>query len=79
VEIREGIDDYRYWLTLRQVLQAGGNPGSPAAVRARRLLAEMQAATAEVASPSAPTWSGPRYASFRSRLARSIQALEGAP
>ena len=43
-ELREGIDDYRYWLTLRQMVSAAERAGRPVPEEAVQVLADVDAA-----------------------------------
>ncbi|MDH7570501.1 MAG: hypothetical protein QHJ73_13045, partial [Armatimonadota bacterium] len=73
-EIREGIDDYRYLLTLERRLKQ--RPNHPAASEARRLLEEKMASF-RLGDRAQRT--GEVYREFRRKVAEAIERLSAAP
>ncbi len=72
-EIREGIDDYRYMLTLARLVDA--HPGSPATVAGRKLLDEKLNAFKLGERDHDRKWPIQEYADYRLRLAEAVEAL----
>lgn len=72
-DIREGIDDYRYLLTLDRL--ARRKPNHPAAASARKLIADRLAAFRLGDRDHEAKWPLSDYRSFRLQLAQAIERL----
>ncbi|HLJ57672.1 MAG TPA: hypothetical protein VKT77_21735, partial [Chthonomonadaceae bacterium] len=72
-EIREGIEDYRYMLTLAELLRA--RPNHRAAAAAARLLQERLAAFQLGDRDHEAKWPVRDYREYRLKLALAIEAL----
>ncbi len=72
-EIREGIDDYRYMLTLTRLLHE--KPDHPAAAAARQLLEEKLASFKLGERDHDTKWPASEYRDFRLKLAEAIERL----
>lgn len=72
-EIREGIDDYRYMLTLARLLQQ--KPNHPAAAAARKLLDDKLASFHLGEREHNAKWPGAEYRTYRLQLAQAIEQL----
>ena len=77
--IREGIDDYRYWLTLRTMLADAEGQGLPIPDQAARLLQQVTELGAESREGVRPRWTAARCARMRARIARAIEHLSNTP
>jgi hypothetical protein len=72
-EIREGIDDYRYLLTLSRLVRE--KPNSPAAPAARRLIADKLASFKLGEREHDQKWPISEYREYRLKLASAIEAM----
>jgi len=72
-EIREGIDDYRYMLTLARL--AGEKPGHPAAAAGRQLLSDKLASFRLGEREHDSKWPAAEFAEFRLAVAEAIERL----
>ncbi len=72
-DIREGIDDYRYLLTLERLLRR--KPNHPAAAGTRKLVADKLASFRLGDRSHGAKWPLAEYRSFRLRLAQAIEQL----
>ncbi|MBV9868035.1 MAG: hypothetical protein JO316_21980 [Abitibacteriaceae bacterium] len=72
-EIREGIDDYRYMLTLSRLLKQ--KPNHPAAPAARKLLEDKLASFQLGERNHEAKWPLSEYRSYRLQLAEAIEKL----
>ncbi len=72
-EIRAGIDDYRYMLTLSRLLRA--HPNNPAAPAARKLLEDKLAAFRLGERDHDAKWPMSEYRTYRLQLAEAIERL----
>ncbi len=72
-DIREGIDDYRYMLTLSCLIRA--RPNHSGAKEANRLLSEKLAAFRLGERDHDAKWPTTEYAAYRLKLAAAIEAL----
>ncbi|MDQ3814533.1 MAG: hypothetical protein M3347_11355, partial [Armatimonadota bacterium] len=72
-DIREGIDDYRYMLTLSRLLQR--QPNHPAAATARKLLDDKLASFQLGARDHNAKWPLAEFRDYRLRLAEAIERL----
>jgi len=74
-DIREGLDDYRYMLTLARLLAA--KPDHPQAPAAHQLLADKLAAFELGERDPEAKWPVEEFRSYPLRLAEAIEALSG--
>jgi hypothetical protein len=72
-DIREGIDDYRYMLTLSRLLRE--KPNHPEATNARKLLADKLASFALGERDHEAKWPLSEYRDYRRKLAEAIEKL----
>ena len=72
-DIREGIDDYRYLLTLERLLRE--KPNHPAAAAGRRILQEKMAAFKLGQRSHNALWPTVEYREFRLKVAEAVEAL----
>lgn len=72
-EIREGLDDYRYMLTLARLLEA--QPNHPQAAAARQLLADKLAAFRLGERNHDDKWPTDEFRTFRRQLAEAIEQM----
>lgn len=72
-EIREGIDDYRYMLTLSRLLRE--KPTHPAAPTARKLIEDKLAAFQLGETNHNAKWPAEEFRTYRMKLAEVIEAL----
>ncbi len=73
-DIREGLDDYRYMLTLKRLLEA--KPEHPAAAAARALLSDKLAAFELGRRDHNALWPVGEYREYRLKLAEAIEQME---
>lgn len=74
--MREGIDDYRYWLTLRQMIAAAEQAGRPVPREALQVLADVEAAGAPGANmyPARPLPAA-ECQRLRERIVQAIEQM----
>jgi len=72
-EVREGIDDYRYMLTLSRLLKE--KPDRPAAAEARRLIDDRLASFRLGERDHNAKWPAAEFRTYRLALAEAIEAL----
>jgi hypothetical protein len=72
-DIREGIDDYRYMLTLARLVK--GKPGHPAADAGRRLLTDKLSAFRLGERDHDAKWPTEEFRAYRLALAEAIERL----
>lgn len=72
-DVREGLDDYRYLLTLERLL--GEKPDHPFAARAREIVESKLASFALGERDHDARWPSEEYASFRLSLAEAIERM----